>query len=67
MYVLQHGDRPELYGLPKDPKISPMVSVWKGIAKPLALAALGLAALGSFFHYIAVGPNEVEEDEKEGK
>ena len=64
MYVLQHGDRPELYGLPKDPKISPMVSVWKGIAKPLALAALGLAALGSFFHYIAVGPNEVEEDEE---
>jgi formate dehydrogenase iron-sulfur subunit len=65
MYVLQHGDRPELYGLPKDPKISPMVSVWKGIAKPLALAALGLAALGSFFHYIAIGPNEVEEDEEE--
>jgi len=65
MYVLQHGDRPELYGLPQDPKISPMVSVWKGIAKPLALAALGLAALGSFFHYIAIGPNEVEEDEEE--
>ena len=65
MYVLQHADRPELYALPKDPKISPMVSVWKGIAKPLALAALGLAALGSFFHYIAVGPNEVEEDEEE--
>jgi formate dehydrogenase iron-sulfur subunit len=67
MYVLQHGDRPELYDLPKDPKISPMVSVWKGIAKPLALAALGLAALGSFFHYVAVGPNEVEEDEEERK
>jgi formate dehydrogenase iron-sulfur subunit len=65
MYVLQHGDRPELYGLPKDPKISPMVSVWKGIGKPLALAALGLAALGSFFHYIAIGPNEVQEDEEE--
>jgi formate dehydrogenase iron-sulfur subunit len=67
MYVLQHADRPELYDLPKDPKVSPMVSVWKGIAKPLALAALGLAALGSFFHYVAVGPNEVEEDEEEAK
>ena len=66
MYVLQHADRPELYGLPKDPNISPLVSLWKGIAKPLALAALGLAALGAFFHYIKVGPNEVEEDEKEG-
>jgi len=67
MYVLQHADRPELYALPKDPKISPWVSVWKGAAKPLALAALGLAALVGFFHYIKVGPNEVEEDEKEGK
>src|SRR4030095_11970725 len=42
MYVLQHADRPELYGLPKDPKISPLVSLWKGVAKPFALAALGL-------------------------
>jgi formate dehydrogenase iron-sulfur subunit len=67
MYVLQHADRPELYGLPKDPKISPLVSLWKGAAKPLALIALGLAAVGSFFHFVKVGPNEVEEDEKEGK
>ncbi len=67
MYVLQHADRPELYGLPKDPKISPLVSLWKGAAKPLALIVLGLAALGSFFHFVKVGPNEVEEDEKEGK
>jgi formate dehydrogenase iron-sulfur subunit len=67
MYVLQHADRPELYGLPKDPKISPLVSLWKGAAKPLALIVLGLAAVGSFFHFVKVGPNEVEEDEKEGK
>jgi formate dehydrogenase iron-sulfur subunit len=67
MYVLQHADRPELYALPKDPKISPLVSLWKGAAKPLALAALGLAALVSFFHYVKVGPNEVEEDEKNAK
>ena len=64
MYVLQHADRPELYALPKEPKINPMVSFWKGVAKPLALAALGLAALGGFFHYMTVGPNEVEEDEE---
>jgi formate dehydrogenase iron-sulfur subunit len=61
MYVLQHADRPELYELPKDPKISPLVSLWKGVTKPIALAALGLAALGTFFHYIRVGPNEVDE------
>jgi len=67
MYVLQHADKPELYGLPKDPKISPWVSLWKGAAKPIALLALGLAAVGTFFHYVKVGPNEVEEDERERK
>ena len=63
MYVLQHADQPDLYGLPKDPKISPLVSLWKGISKPIALAALGLAALGAFFHHIRVGPNEVTDEE----
>lgn len=63
MYVLQHADQPELYhGLPKDPSISPLVSLWKGITKPLMNMGIGLAALVGFFHYIKVGPNEVEED-----
>jgi formate dehydrogenase iron-sulfur subunit len=61
MYVLQHADRPQLFGLPEDPAISPLVSLWKGIAKPLGLLALGMAAVGSFFHYIRVGPNEAAE------
>jgi len=63
MYVLQHADRPELVALPKDPAISPLVSVWKGLTKPLALLAIGAAALGSFFHYIKVGRNEAEKPE----
>ena len=69
MYVLHHADQPELYnGLPKDPHISPMVSLWKGAAKPLAMVALGAIGLGSLFHYITKGPNEVSkelEDEME--
>jgi formate dehydrogenase iron-sulfur subunit len=69
MYVLQHADRPDLYsGLPKDPKISPLVEVWKGAAKPIALIGLGLTALFGFFHYVTAGPNEVgEADEEEAK
>ncbi|HUL67424.1 MAG TPA: formate dehydrogenase subunit beta [Burkholderiaceae bacterium] len=68
MYVLQHGDQPELYhGLPADPKISPMVSLWKGIAKPLAVAAMVGAVLAGFFHYIKVGPVETKEDKDEAK
>ncbi|AEC20891.1 formate dehydrogenase, beta subunit [Pusillimonas sp. T7-7] len=69
MYVLHHADRPGLYSdLPKDPEISPMVGLWKGIAKPLGVAAMALAALGGFFHYIRTGPNETdEEDERKAK
>ena len=65
MYVLQHADQPALYaGLPADPHISPLVALWKGIAKPLALAAMIGTAFAGFFHYMKVGPNEIEEDEK---
>jgi formate dehydrogenase iron-sulfur subunit len=64
MYVLHHADQPSLYaGLPADPAISPMVSLWKGITKPFALLAMGAVALFGFFHYVRVGPNRVEEDE----
>jgi len=64
MYVLQHADQPGLYhGLPQDPTISPMVSLWKGIAKPLMSLGIGLAALVGFFHYIKVGPYEIDEED----
>jgi formate dehydrogenase iron-sulfur subunit len=64
VYVLQHADQPGLYhGLPKDPHISPWVSLWKGVAKPLAVAAMIGTVIGSFFHYNKVGPIEVEDDE----
>lgn len=69
MYVLHHADQPELYnGLPANPTISPWVSVWKGITKPLALAVMAATALAGFFHYIRVGPNETtEEDERKAR
>jgi formate dehydrogenase iron-sulfur subunit len=69
MYVLHHADRPSLYhGLPDNPKISVMVSLWKGLAKPLALAGIAFAAVAGFFHYTRVGPNEVSEaDEAEAQ
>jgi len=69
MYVLHHVDKPQLYSdLPKDPAISPLVSLWKGFAKPLASLALGAVALGSLFHYVMKGPNEVsKESEREAE
>ncbi|MBF0675286.1 formate dehydrogenase subunit beta [Pseudomonas sp.] len=64
MYVLHHNDQPMLYSnLPNEPTISPLVSLWKGVTKPLALLAMGAAVLGGFFHYVGVGPNRVKEDE----
>ncbi|MCU0733960.1 MAG: formate dehydrogenase subunit beta [Methylotetracoccus sp.] len=66
MYVLHHADKPQIYNdLPKDPAISAMVSVWKGVMKPLATAAMFFTALAGFFHYVTVGPNETDDDEEE--
>ena len=66
MYVLQHADRPHLYaGLPEDPKVSPLVELWKGPVKPLGLAAIGLALIGAFFHYVTTTPIVVTEEDEE--
>ncbi len=64
MYVLKHADKPEIYDkLPADPQISPMVSLWKGALKPIALLAMGVTALAGFFHYVKVGPNDADAEE----
>ncbi len=63
MYVLQHADNPEIYsGLPKDPSISAMVSLWKDGAKPLASLLFGAGVLAAALHYVTKGPNEVKEE-----
>lgn len=68
MYVLHHADQPSLYaGLPDAPAISPMVNLWKGITKPLALLVMGATVLAGFFHYVRVGPNKVDEEEDPGE
>jgi formate dehydrogenase iron-sulfur subunit len=65
MYVLHHADQPHLYNdLPDAPHIAHTVNLWKGFAKPLALAAMALTALAGFFHYIRVGPNETDESDE---
>ena len=68
MYVLQYADHPEWYQeLPKDPEISPWVRFWKGAFKPLAMIGLGMVALGGFFHYVTIGPNDVNDDAEKAK
>lgn len=64
MYVLQHGDKPELYhGLAKDPRISRTVEGWKGWLKPAAAVAFFATIAGTIFHYVGVGPNETHDEE----
>jgi formate dehydrogenase iron-sulfur subunit len=66
MYVLHHADKPSLYaGLPDRPRISPIVGLWKGLMKPVALVALAFAGLGSLVHAIVAGPEEVDEADEE--
>jgi len=68
VYVLHHADKPEIYsGLPKDPHISPMVEVWKGITKPVMSAVLGVSVLAGFFHYMTKGPKEEPEDDPDAE
>lgn len=69
IYVLHHADKPEIYaGLPKDPKISPIVEVWKGVTKYAGLAVIGFVALAGFVHHLVAGANRVtREDEDAAK
>jgi formate dehydrogenase iron-sulfur subunit len=69
MYVLHHADQPELYaGLPKDPKISPIVALWKGLTKSAGLTAIAAFAVVGVLHHVVNGPNRVSrEDENNAK
>jgi len=63
MYVMKHADRPALVDLPANPTVSPLVSLWKGAAKPLAMLGMLGAATAAFFHYMKVGPIEDKDDD----
>ena len=66
MYVLHHNDKPSLYsGLPDNPRISPLIGVWKGVMKPLSLAAIAFAGVFGLMHYVTKGPNRVSEHDEE--
>jgi formate dehydrogenase iron-sulfur subunit len=53
--VLAHGDRPELYGLPRDPTIPMSVRMWKGPLKWLGNVAMLGGILGVFVHFVRFG------------
>jgi formate dehydrogenase iron-sulfur subunit len=69
MYVLHHADKPEIYaGLPKNPTISPIVELWKGVTKYAGLAVMGAFVAIGVVHQFVKGPNRVSpEDEANAK
>ena len=69
MYVLHHADKPEIYaGLPREPRISPLVDFWKGISKYVGMAAIGLFAVVGVVHHLVEGANRpTREDEEKAR
>jgi formate dehydrogenase iron-sulfur subunit len=66
MYVLHHADKPEIYSnLVKDPKISPIVEVWKGVSKYVGMATIGAFAAVGFLHHLVSGANRVSAEDEE--
>ena len=66
MYVLHHADRPHLYAnLPDNPRISPLVEAWKGMAKYAGFAVIGLTAAFGLLHHLVTGANRVTKHDEE--
>ena len=66
MYVLQHADQPQIYAnLPKDPRISPLVDLWKGGAKYLGLGVIAAFAAFGVVHSMITGGTYVTRKDEE--
>jgi formate dehydrogenase iron-sulfur subunit len=67
VYVLPHGDKPGLYGLPASPSVGPFLALWRsGFARALGVVTMFSVLVAGILHYMRHGPLEVP-DEKEGK
>ena len=67
-FVLPHGDRPEAYGLPKDPAVSPVLQLWRSaFARGLGVFTMFAVLAAGVLHYARYGPLEVPDEDKPGK
>jgi formate dehydrogenase iron-sulfur subunit len=66
--VLPHGDMPEKYGLPKDPHLGPLLSVWRSwVSRSLGVVTMFAVVVAGVFHYMKVGPIEEPKDDSPGE
>ncbi|HVP67234.1 MAG TPA: formate dehydrogenase subunit beta [Anaeromyxobacteraceae bacterium] len=62
-FVLPHGDRPEAYGLPKDPRIGPLLALWRSTAaRAVGVLTMFSVLVAGILHYMRHGPLEVPEE-----
>jgi len=70
LFVLPHGDRPEAYGLPRDPKVGPVLGLWRsGLARAVGVGTMFAVLVAGILHYMRHGPLEVPPEQpgpKEG-
>jgi formate dehydrogenase iron-sulfur subunit len=59
--VLAHGDKPERYGLPRDPRVA-FAARAKEWIKPFGIFAFGATIVGLFAHFLTVGPKKPHDD-----
>jgi formate dehydrogenase iron-sulfur subunit len=66
-FVLPHGDRPEAYGLPKNPAVSPLVELWRSnFARGLGVFTMFAVLAAGILHYMRHGPLELPGDKEDG-
>jgi formate dehydrogenase iron-sulfur subunit len=64
VFVLPHGDQPQKYGLPKDPQLGPLLSIWRSwVSRSLGVFTMFAVVVAGVFHYMKVGPIEEPKDE----
>lgn len=64
VYVMPHGD-PGLYRMPEKAEVSPLVALWRsGVAKTLGVVTMFAVVVAGLFHYMKVGPIEVDEHDE---
>jgi formate dehydrogenase beta subunit len=59
--VLAHGDHPEWYDLPRDPRVPLTVRLWKQVLRPFGVLAIFGTALAALGHYMTYGPKRPRE------
>lgn len=65
IYVLPYADRPEDYGLPKNPKVSLALVLWKQPLKWLGGAMMLGGIFTAFLHYLRYGRKQLKGEEQE--